>query len=131
LISKSRLEVTAAARGKLLAASMTSDQASSREMALLNLDVSTVTTEMHGKLVGASLVKDRFEFESKDGLVSGTTPQHVADKIATNNLFGKRVIALIQETIETQAEDLAEPRSRYELLDVWLPDSTGPSLFGH
>lgn len=128
-ISKSKITVKIASYNKVFATRMSSDQASMREEALLSIEVTENELEVTGRLVGASLNRDSFELATGDTTYRGRTRTGIADRIATENLYGKTVICKLLEVIEQQSEGLAEPIVRYELVDLRVRDERQQGLF--
>lgn len=73
------------------------------------------TLQATGTLTGASLRRHKFEFNSDFGLLTGTAPHELANKVTA--YFGKRCLITYVETVAFDEATEQEKRSRI-LLDV-------------
>ncbi|MFA6312620.1 MAG: hypothetical protein WCV99_19255 [Sterolibacterium sp.] len=78
-------------------------------------DLAPKTIEDSGTLIGASLRRRKFEFEGSHGVISGTAPHELADKVTQH--FGKHCRIVFVET--TYVDDTTEQEKRTRtLIDV-------------
>lgn len=129
LVANSQHTVCVASRTRIAGARLRPRDARDRLLLLSEVDEQTVETWVTGKIVGTSLKKDKFELETPDGDISGDARSTAVQKIASNNLFGTRVRALLRQTIEKSALELEDPKTRYQLIDVEGIDADQNGLF--